>query len=252
MATLIPALRALTLGTALCAGALAADGGDYQSTVENQSGPPMLGIEMSPVPTTVQERDGLTPNQGVYVQNTFNNTAASSMGIQPGDVVMSVNGTPIGSMSDLRNEVGLNAVGEPVEVTVSRNGQQMTMGAPLQEWPKEIPRERIDPESEKRFRQWQQDRMAQQRRQLDDAQKKLAAADKNFRQLPDAAALGRALELQNRLGAQPWELSWALDHRDHDAPVAVAATEPAAQPEAADAAWRFSWSNRHADIGATP
>jgi membrane-associated protease RseP (regulator of RpoE activity) len=245
--TLTPALRTLVLAAAIGVAA-AADGGDYQSTVEKDPGQPMLGIEMSPVPTNVQEREGLTPNQGVFVQNTFNNTAAQTMGIKPGDVVMSVNGTPIGSMSDLRNEVGLNTVGDPVAVVVQRNGNQVALNAPLQEWPKEIPRERIDPESERRFRQWQQDRLNQQRQQLDDAQRQLDDLDRATRPMPDAQALARAQELEKRLGAQPWELSWKLQHVDHDTPVAVADPAPAAP--AADGAWRFDWTNDHR--GAAP
>jgi hypothetical protein len=247
--SLTPALRALVLAAAIASAASAAsDGGDYESTVTKDPGQPMLGIEMSPVPTNVQEREGLTPNQGVFVQNVFNNTAAKIMNIRPGDVVTSVNGVPIGSMSDLRNEIGLSSVGDPVAVTVQRNGQQVSLNSALQEWPKEIPRERIDPEAERRFRQWQQDRLNQQRQQMDDVKQQLDDLARNTRPLPDAQALARQQDLDRRMADQPWELSWKLAHVDADAPVAAADPSPAAP--AADGAWRFDWTNDHR--GAAP
>src|SRR5262245_52986674 len=83
-------LRALVLPLAIAGSAAAAqpsDGGDYKDTVEQQKpkGPTMLGIEMSPNPQHVLEREHLSPDQGVYVQSVFNNTAASSMGVKSGD-----------------------------------------------------------------------------------------------------------------------------------------------------------------------
>jgi membrane-associated protease RseP (regulator of RpoE activity) len=242
--TLIPALRALVLSAALCAGAAAADGGDYESTVtqvDPNSGPPFYGVEMSPVPTNVQEREGLTPNQGVYVQNVFPNTAASSNGTKPGDGITSINGAPIGIMTDLRNEVGLNQVGEAVTVTVRRNGQDITLSSPLQEWPKNIPRERIDPESERRFRQWQQDRLSQQRKQVQELKDKLAKLEQGARPAPDAAQIARIKELEGQLAGKQWQLAWTLQHIDRDPVVAVA--EPAAGEVADVTPVRIAWSN---------
>lgn len=138
---------------------------DYRSTAPaNQR--PMLGVEMSPVPTHVQEREGLTPHQGVLVQSTYSGTAAEAMGLQRGDVILAINGAPIGSMTDLRNEVGLTAVGEPIEVTVIRQGQTNDRQATVREWPAAIPYEKLDSESERRFRDWQERRQARQAEDL--------------------------------------------------------------------------------------
>lgn len=244
-------LRAIALTAALSAAACAAseDGGDYQSTVA-PSGPPMLGVEMSPVPNSVQERENIDPNQGVYVQNTFPNTAAASMGVRPGDVILSINGSPIASMTDMRNEVGMNSVGDPVQVVVQRNGQQVAMGAPLQEWPSNIPRDRIDPESEKRFRQWQKERLDQQHKAVDALQEKLSALDRSIPMAPDAEAAKRAEALEKSLGAKPWQLSCAVVSSDDGAVVAVA-ERPAATTTAGEAPWRFAWSS-DAKGGARP
>lgn len=236
---------ALVASLALAAAVPAAEGGDYEATVTNPAGPPMLGIEMSPVPTHVQERENLTPNQGVYVQNTFSNTAAQTMGIKAGDVVLSVNGAPIGSMTDLRNEVGLNTVGDPVDVVVVRNGQHVSLNAPLQEWPKEIARERIDPESERRFREWQQQRQAQQRQQVDEMKQKLAALDAELPPALDAEQQAAADALDRRIssGARPWSVDYRIVTPRVEAPAADA-TAIVADAGTDSQAWRMSWRSR--------
>ncbi len=152
---------------------------DYRSTAPaNQR--PMLGVEMSPVPSHVQEREGLNPHQGVLVQSTYDGTAAQAMGLERGDVILSINGAPISSMSDLRNEVGLTAVGDPIQVTVVRQGQTLDRGAAIREWPATIPYEKLDPASERRFRDWQERR---QTRQAEDLRRIAQEAEDLRRQL---------------------------------------------------------------------
>ncbi len=161
---------------------------DYRATpAESQT--PMLGIEMTPVPSHVQEREGLTPHQGVLVQSTYPGTAAEGMGLQRGDVVLSVNDAPIGSMTDLRNEVGLTNVGDPIKVVVSRNGQQLEVGSSVREWPESIPREKIDAAGERRFRDWQDRR---QRKQEEDLRRIAREAEDLRRQLAGEGAADRS------------------------------------------------------------
>lgn len=162
----------LALATALAA----ADG--YQPVLDD-SRRPMLGIEMTPVPTHILDREGLTPGQGVLVQGVFSETAAAQMGLAKGDVILGVNGQPIGSMTDLRNEVGLSQSGDPIEVAVRRNGETVTMKSDLKPWPAHIPYTPLDAAAEKRFRDWQerrQGRLADEarglREQVDDLKRR--------------------------------------------------------------------------------
>ncbi|MBA2479574.1 MAG: PDZ domain-containing protein [Planctomycetes bacterium] len=232
----IALVAALSLACAVHAGDA---GDDYESTVTYA--PPMFGIEMSPVPNGVQDRNGLTPDQGVYVQNTFGNTAASSMGVRPGDVVLQMNGSPITSMTDLRNEVGLNNVGDPVQVVIVRDGQQLVMTAPLQEWPKNIPKDRIDPEAEKRFRDWQKERNAQSRNQINELQDQLADLDRQLPAERDAAAQARAaaLDAALRAGEMPWTLRFSLAGGESAPVIGAAPTEPAPAVTSDGLAWTF-------------
>ncbi len=139
---------------------------------------PMLGVEMTPVPANIQDREGIDSHTGVLVQSTYSGTAAEAMGLQRDDVILGINGAPIASMTDLRNEVGLTMVGDQVEVQVSRNGQVTSLRSEVKPWPPQIPYEKLDTAAEKRFRDWQDRR--QQR--LNDEVERLAKDAERLRQ----------------------------------------------------------------------
>ena len=149
-------LRPLLLVLTLAGGAAAADpvGTGYQQAATDHQRP-MLGVEMTPVPTHILDREGLGPDQGVLVQSVYSGTAASNMGLRRDDIILSVNEAPIGSMTDLRNEVGLSQVGDPVGVTVVRDGQVVALKSDLKTWPEHIPYKPLDAAAERRFRDWQ-------------------------------------------------------------------------------------------------
>ncbi len=226
--------------------AFAAQNG-YQALL-NPENRPMLGVQMTPVPLSVQEQQGLTNNQGVYVQSVYGNTAAQNMGLQPGDVITSVNGAPIGSMSDLRNEVALNQVGDPVEVTIQRGGQEQAAIGQFQPWPASIPYDPIDPAMEQRFREWQdrrlarmQDEVEQLRRQAQEMAKQSAA---------DAAENGGdglfGIRAKPLVGPDGLPLAWRF--RYALAGPIDQALPPAQEPSLAQApsvdarTWRFTWN----------
>lgn len=239
-------LPAILLTLAAAAPAFAVQSG-YEAA-QNPENRPMLGVQMTPVPLSVQEQQGLAPNQGVYVQSVYGNTAAQVMGLQPGDVITSVNGAPIGSMSDLRNEVALNQVGDPVEVTIQRGGQEQGAIGQFQPWPANIPYDPIDPAMEQRFREWQERRLArmqdeveQLRRQAQElAQQEAAAAAQ------DDSILG--VQAKPLVGPDGQPLAWRFHYgiagvpgQDVHATTTVEAV--AATPTANDArSWHFTWN----------
>jgi regulator of sigma E protease len=55
-------------------------------------------------------------------------SAAAAAGFQPGDVVLSIDGRPIESFSDMQRIVSVSA-GQPLEFVVERSGQQVTLRA---------------------------------------------------------------------------------------------------------------------------
>ncbi len=199
---------------------MAADEDYRANAVTNQR--PMLGLEMSPVPTNIQDREGIDAHQGVLAQSVYPDTAASHMGIQREDVVMSVNGQPISSMTDMRNEVGLTSVGDPIDVQVSRNGQILNLNSEVRPWPATIPYEKLDAAAEKRFRDWQDRR---QQRLADDVARMEKDVDRLNRRLngetepgDHGASAERGLELA-------FKFTYVID-ADLVKPVTVAALDP--------------------------
>jgi membrane-associated protease RseP (regulator of RpoE activity) len=139
----------------ICAAAMVAGESDYQQFDQD----PMLGVNMTPPSAASQAANGINPDTGVEAQSVYPGTAAESMGITSGDVITSINGSPISSMNDLRNEVSLIGVGGTATVEVLRNGQKVSMTNTIGAWPKNIPREPIDAAAERRFRDWQARRL---------------------------------------------------------------------------------------------
>ena len=237
----------------MIAGPVVAAQNGYE-TIRNPDQRPMIGVQMTPVPLSVQEQQGLGSNQGVYVQSVYGNTAAQTMGLQPGDVITGVNGAPINSMTDLRNEVGLNQVGDPVEVTIQRGGQQQTTIGQFKPWPANIPYDPIDPAMEQRFQDWQdrrlarmQDEVEQLRQQTQQMAKEASAAAASADQpllglsgRPPVGADGKSLAWHFRYGINGPTDSTAL-LPDNASVMSSAISDPAARP------WHFKWqlaSNR--------
>ncbi len=200
---------------------------------DDQSGRPMLGIEMSPVPLSVQAQEGLSVDQGILVRQVFPNSAARAMGIQPGDVILSINDSSIGSMTDLRTEIGAYNIGDPVQVVVSRKGAVVARDGLLQQWPDSVPFDPLDPDIEKRFRDWQQRRMDREQQEVAELAKQVDDLRKQ-QQDPQPGDQNRAItEAMSFLAFLPaWRLQidWGVSEQD------VAKTDgvaPAEQPIAA-------------------
>ena len=59
--------------------------------------------------------------QGVYVYSVLEGGAAANAGIQQGDIITSIGGTTLSSVSELQDELQYYAAGETVELTIQRN-----------------------------------------------------------------------------------------------------------------------------------
>lgn len=72
---------------------------------------PFLGIYSSKNP------DG----NGIVLDGTVQNSAAKKAGLQRGDIITSINGNSINSVSDLRNELKNHKVGDAINIAYTRN-----------------------------------------------------------------------------------------------------------------------------------
>ena len=69
--------------------------------------------------------------RGAIVSQVEPNSPAEEAGIKVGDVIVAVDGIPVGKSSDLRNRVGLVQPGRTLEVAVLRDGGQVELSATI-------------------------------------------------------------------------------------------------------------------------
>lgn len=166
----------------LCVASLIAGDSDY----EQFDARAMLGINMTPPSSSTQAANGTEPTVGVETQQVYPGTAAERMGLQPGDLIVGVNGGGISSMNDLRNEVALTGVGGQATVEVMRNGQKMVLSDSLSEWPKNIPYTPIDEAAERRFRDWQARRLDRTQHAVSNLKKQVEDLERRSHQADQA------------------------------------------------------------------
>lgn len=68
---------------------------------------------------------------GVTIAGVMPNSPAAEAGLQPGDVVFSVDGSAVGSSADLINFIGVHEPGEQVALVLDRKGLRGTLRATL-------------------------------------------------------------------------------------------------------------------------
>jgi len=89
---------------------------------------PFLGIEISPLPEDVARSSG---GKGVFVSGVEAGTGAAEAGIQPGDIVLSIEKKEVNSPQELiRTITGRNA-GDRVTLEIMRQGQKRSISARL-------------------------------------------------------------------------------------------------------------------------
>ena len=93
----------------------------------------LLGVIISDLSEDVSEQLGLDIDKGALIQEVSPDSAAENAGLEPGDVIINVDGKEIENVNDLRNAIGLKRSGERVKVVIIRNNREMTKNAKLGE-----------------------------------------------------------------------------------------------------------------------
>lgn len=108
-----------------------------------------LGILPTDVPREMAEEYGLAKGKakGAFIRQVVAGGPAEKVGIQPGDVVLSVNGKPIDGAVDLRRTLGAIKPGSTVTLQVNRRGKPMEFKPALGEMSPQVAQaERAEPE----------------------------------------------------------------------------------------------------------
>jgi serine protease DegS len=81
----------------------------------------------------VADASGLESGQGVVIVELLRGSPADRAGIEPGDVVVGVDGRAVETASQLRNELAGARVGTELRLTVLREGRRLQVLIPIEE-----------------------------------------------------------------------------------------------------------------------
>jgi len=86
-----------------------------------------VGLTTQDIAPELGKTLGAQASHGAEVVEVARNSPADKAGLRPADVIVAVNGRTVRGSSDLRNQIGLIALGEEVELKVLRDGQLRTV-----------------------------------------------------------------------------------------------------------------------------
>ena len=89
----------------------------------------LLGVNIYDVTPDVAKEFGLNEASGALVAGVSQGSAAEHAGIKTGDIIVSINGTPIKNATELRNTIGMQRVGDQVEIGLLRDGKPLKVTA---------------------------------------------------------------------------------------------------------------------------
>ena len=95
-----------------------------------------IGASLQPLsPDLVEQLDLPADTKGALVANTIEDAPAQKFGIEPGDVIVGIDGTAVDDSSDVVTRLGLMKPGKKVQLELYRNGKKRRIGVTLGEWP---------------------------------------------------------------------------------------------------------------------
>ncbi len=92
-----------------------------------------LGVAVEPVTANIARELRLTAARGVVIVQVQPGSTAARAGLQRGDVIAEINGTPVAESNELRNRVAGLAPGTEISLRVIRGGQEQQLRLELGE-----------------------------------------------------------------------------------------------------------------------
>ena len=96
-----------------------------------------LGVQIQPVTADIAESLGLKKAEGAMVDEPQKDSPAVKAGLQSGDVITAVNGTPVKDARDLARTIGTMAPDSSVKLDVIRQGETKSLSLTLGQMPNE-------------------------------------------------------------------------------------------------------------------
>ncbi len=92
-----------------------------------------IGIRFQELTPELAKAFGIKQQQGALVAQVQPGSPAEEAGVKAGDVIIKVDGKTIPKGADLRNAVGLKRIGDDVELTLLRDGEEKTIDVEIGE-----------------------------------------------------------------------------------------------------------------------
>jgi Do/DeqQ family serine protease len=92
-----------------------------------------IGVVARDLTTSVARDLGFPGKEGAAIVEVVEDSPAATAGLQVGDVVVSVDGAPVHSSSDLRAKIGVRPLGERLKVEFWREGKKKLLDVPIGE-----------------------------------------------------------------------------------------------------------------------
>jgi S1-C subfamily serine protease len=90
-----------------------------------------LGVSTTPIDATTAARSGVDIDHGLLVVDVAGESAASAAGVQPGDVIVSINGTATNDNTTLGDVIRQTGAGKVVHLEIFRDGKTINVDATL-------------------------------------------------------------------------------------------------------------------------
>jgi serine protease Do len=94
-----------------------------------------LGVQIQPVTPGIADSLGLKQTGGAMVDEPQRDSPAARAGIEAGDIITAVNGTPVKDARDLARTVGMMAPDSAIKLDVIRQGEPKTVSVTLAQMP---------------------------------------------------------------------------------------------------------------------
>ena len=84
----------------------------------------LIGVYLQPVTPDLAESFGLKDTEGVLIAQVGDDSAAAEAGLAAGDIILELDGRPVGKLGSFRNRIAALPPGTEITLTILRNGER--------------------------------------------------------------------------------------------------------------------------------
>ena len=97
-----------------------------------------LGVKVRDIEAELANKMGIMKNGGVYVTRVFERSPAARIGVQPGDVLHSIDGKLVRDGLELQKVIESLRIQQPVDLVITRDGNRLQLKLTIEEQPDEF------------------------------------------------------------------------------------------------------------------